>query len=714
MLFPVQARRVSRITLLFAVILIVASPAAAQLVPGWNTKQFTLERLDADRVRLMREVEIEGEKGSPNDGQKFFADELELNTRTGELTASGNVVFATPDARIAADSVVFNTQTKLGTFTNASGIASLGERGEQDRSMFGTLEPDVYFYGATIEKVGADKYSIVKGGFTTCVQPTPRWEIVSGRATVNLHDYAVLRNAVIRVKDVPVFYLPVIYYPIQDDDRATGFLLPTYGRSTYRGQSLSNAFFWAMSRNQDATFFHDWFTSRGQGAGAEYRYIVSPQTRGDFRYYYLQERETTTTTAGGTFVDPARTSYRLSGNVTQGLPWRLRGRARLDYFSDIAAEQLYNNNLYQNTFSTRSLGGGVSGAWRGLSLSGSYQRNESFYNSTDSFVNGQAPGVVVSFTGRRLGRLPLYASVNADATRVVYQQRFSGTVVDAGLGRVDMLPSLRAPLSTLPFLTVNASIGYRVTYFSESIDPRTRRQIAEPVTRQYADMRAEFVGPVFTRVFTPNNSFADRMKHVIEPAFSLQRITSIDNQNRIPTTGSYEFIVGDVNRYTYGLTNRLLVRRSAGPSASQAAGTTATAAPREFLSVGISQSYYSDELASQFDSAYSYSVYSRPPSNFSTVALQARAMPAQAVGVDFRMEYDPIATTRRLVGVGLNGIVRSRIVEASAGWNKQNYRLGIGFQSNHYVQQTTTIRLAGNKIGGTVQFNYDIGRSTLL
>ena len=89
-------------------VLIDAPDAAAQLVPGWNTKQFTLERLDADRIRLMREVEIEGEKGSPNEGQKFFADDMELNTRTGELTASGNVVFSTVDSRISADSVVFN------------------------------------------------------------------------------------------------------------------------------------------------------------------------------------------------------------------------------------------------------------------------------------------------------------------------------------------------------------------------------------------------------------------------------------------------------------------------------------------------------------------------------------------------------------------------------------------------------------------------------
>ena len=702
-----------------ALVLALAIPAAAwaQLVPGWNTKQFTLERLDAERVRLMREVEIEGEKGSPNEGQKFFADDLELNTRTGELIAIGNVVFSTPEARIAADRVVFNTRTRLGTFTNASGIASLGERGERDRSMFGTMEPDVYFYGATIEKVDVDKYRIDKGGFTTCVQPTPRWEIVSGRATINLNDYALLRNAVIHVKDVPVFYLPVMYYPIQGDDRATGFLLPTYGRSTYRGSSISNAFFWAISRSQDVTFMHDWFMSRGQGMGTEYRYVRSGQSQGDFRYYYLKEKESTVSTSRGAVTEPARTSYQLNANVSQGLPLGLRGRARVDYFSNITAQQLYNNNLYQQQFSTRAVGGGVSGAWRGLSVSGTFQRTESFYNSNDSFVNGQTPGVVASFSGQRLGPLPVYASVNLDASRVLYQQKSGASIADWGLGKVDLLPSLRAPLSSLPFLSVNASIGYRVTYFTESLDPSTRRQIEEAVTRRYADMRAEVVGPVFTRVFTPNNAFADRAKHIIEPAFTVQRITSIDTQNRIPTAASYEYIVGGVTRLTYGLTNRLLVRRGGGgegAAGAQASGAGTSGAPRELLSVGINQSYYSDENASPFDNSYSYSMFARPASNFSTVSLVARAMPAEAVGVDFRMEYDPIAEEKKIVGFGLNGLVRSRVVEASAGWNKQNYQFGNQFQSNHYVQQTTTLRFAGNKVGGTVQFNYDIGRSTML
>ena len=50
-----------------------------------------------------------------------------------------------------------------------------------------------------------------------------------------------------------------------------------------RGQSLSNAFFWAINRSQDLTLLHDWYTKTGQGAGAEYRYIASPGSEGNFR-----------------------------------------------------------------------------------------------------------------------------------------------------------------------------------------------------------------------------------------------------------------------------------------------------------------------------------------------------------------------------------------------------------------------------------------------
>ena len=107
-------------------------------------------------------------------------------------------------------------------------------------------DPDVYFRGEIIEKLGLRQYRLTRGAFTTCVQPTPRWEAVSNTVTINLDDYAFARNMTLKVKGVPVFYLPAIYYPIQDDNRATGFLLPSYGTSTLRGQAITNGFFWAI------------------------------------------------------------------------------------------------------------------------------------------------------------------------------------------------------------------------------------------------------------------------------------------------------------------------------------------------------------------------------------------------------------------------------------------------------------------------------------
>ena len=693
------------------------TPAMAQVVPGWNTKQFSLERLDADRVRLMREVEIEGEPGSPNAGEKFFADDLDFNTKTGELTASGNVVFSTPTSRISAETVVFNTHSKMGTFTNASGISQLGERSKPNLAMFGgMLEPDVYFYGETIEKIGPDKYRITKGGFTTCVQPTARWEIVANHAVVNLRDYVVMRNAVVTVKHVPVFYLPMLYYPIQDDDRATGILMPIYGASTYKGQSLSNAFFWAINRSQDATFFHDWMFSRGTGMGSEYRYMISPQSQGNLRAYWLNEHESVINGQ----PQPARKSTQVTGGLTQALPLRLTARARVDYFSDVTVQQLYNNNFYNATLSTRTLNGGISGAWRALSMNANYQRTEQFYDSTTSRVSGAAPGITVAYTGQKLGFLPIFASINAEATKYLYQDKTSAGVADFGLSRVDALPSLRAPLSTLPYFTANATVAYRTTYFTESLDPVTKRQIETPVSRNYADLRAEVIGPVFSKVFSPNNAIADRLKHVIEPSWSVQRRTAIDNQDLIPIAagGGSDTIIGGTTQVNYGLANRIMVRKTGG------AENDPSSAPREMLSVALKQSYYTDDRASQYDTGYSFGYLNRPPSPYSPIALIARATPTQLTAVDFRLEYDPVAGAQtKLLGFGLNGTVRWTALDAIAGWSRRAYgtttltptgTTTTGSASSNYLNSQANMRFFEGKVGGTVLFNWDIERSTLL
>ena len=103
------------------------------------------------------------------------------------------------------------------------------------------------------------------------------------------------------------------------DDRSTGFLMPTYGTSTFRGKAISNAFFWAINRSQDATFLHDWYSQTGQGVGAEYRYLAAPGSEGQLRFYNLREHEATYTEGGSTVTTPERRSYEIRGSLSQRL-----------------------------------------------------------------------------------------------------------------------------------------------------------------------------------------------------------------------------------------------------------------------------------------------------------------------------------------------------------------------------------------------------------
>ena len=283
-----------------------------------------------------------------NDVQ-LFADQAELFTDLDRMTASGNVVFVSPGNRISAERMEFNTRTKTGTFYNASGIANIENRGI-DRSLFGSQEPDAYFWGEELEKLGPRTYKITHGGFTTCTQPTPRWEFVAGTVKLTLEKRAVMTNALLKVKDVPVFYLPGMYYPINKEDRATGFLIPIYGASTINGHTLRNAFFWAIDRSHDATIYGDYFSKTGYGYGGEYRYIQSPSSSGNVRTYVQREHDAAYEQPDGSDkVQPGIDSYQINGSMLQAIGTHVRLSANANYFSSLQAQQRSQVNLYAAT-----------------------------------------------------------------------------------------------------------------------------------------------------------------------------------------------------------------------------------------------------------------------------------------------------------------------------------------------------------------------------
>lgn len=683
----------------------VAAPASAQqptatetspagLPPGFSLGRCNLNTIEPGHWRCVGVVELELQGGTT-----FFADQVDYFFQNNRLEASGNVVFQSADGLIAAERVEFDVASGTGTFHGASGFISLGERA--DRAQFGNQDPDFIFTGETIEKLDGRRYRITRGTLTACVQPTPRWQLVLGTLTLNLDDYAIARHAVLRVKGVPLMYLPAIYYPIQEDQRATGFLLPTYGTSTLRGQALSNAFFWALGRSHDATLFHDWYTRAGQGLGAEYRYVLSSQSSGDVRLYRFDRQETEYAENDTVTVLPQNTSFELTGVATHAFSPAVRARARVEYASDLFSQQLYHQDIYQASRRSRIIDGGLTAGLGAISASLSYTRNELIESATRTRVYGSTPRVSVRIAPRQLFSAPLYASVNSEYAFLPFRSVNDGIVVlDDSLNRMDVAPTLRVPLSTLPFLSVNTSAAYRATRYTRQWDASAGRTVPGAFLRDYIALRSEVVGPVLSRIWDlADDRFAERMKHVIEPAFTVDFTSAIEDYRRTPRlSDASDVVVGGATSVTYGLTNRLFTR---GRAIDGVRGQT-----REFITVGLQQTYYSNPEASQYDLTYRSTQTAGRLLDLSPVALNVRVSPTAALDATGRVEYD-------VSGLGLQVLTTGSslsVANASANLNYSHSRSDRTSEADDYLSASTTLRFQQGRSAATYALSWDISR----
>ena len=158
--------------------------------------------------------------------------------------------------------------------------------------MFGTQEPDALFCGREIHKIGPKKYRIVDGGFHDLRAADAALGDVSGVGDAEPRRLRAAEELGLpgqgRAADVPAG---------SSTTRSRKTIARPASSSDLRhvdvaGQSLSNAFFWAISRSQDATFVHDWFTKAGQQMGGEYRYVLAADRRGTRGCRCLDEKAT--------------------------------------------------------------------------------------------------------------------------------------------------------------------------------------------------------------------------------------------------------------------------------------------------------------------------------------------------------------------------------------------------------------------------------------
>jgi LPS-assembly protein len=713
-------QRVLHVFLCGFALLVAAVPAGAQALPGYdNTVSWNRAKIGENHWKLVGGVELE------SNGTSIFADEAEVFLDENRAIATGNVLFTQGANRIAADRADFNTVTRLGTFYNARGIANVQPPRQRPRA--GGVAPppvvgqdnDVYFFGETVEKIGPKKYRIINGGFSTCVQPTPRWSLTAGTVVLNIDHYTLLHEPTLMVKGVPLLYLPFpVYYPTKKEDRATGFLIPTYGMSTLLGQQLHNAFFWAINRSQDATIEHAYSSKVGQGINGQYRYNYGGLNFGDLTAHLQDQHEATYDLGNGKSNTVAGSrSFDLRGGMNQSLPGNFRAQANVNYFSSILTNLTYNTNPGVAGTNYRTFGGNVTGAIGGYSVNSTFNRTEYFYNTTDSGVSGYTPRVSITRNERPLFGSALYFSASGEFVDILRESKTAGTNIDTGLARLDFTPTIRFPFKKWQWFTVNSSLSWRDTYYTKSYDPATVASGQTPVetdqsvSRRFFTVQTQITGPVFNRVWdTPDNGYAEKFKHTIEPTLSISRTSSIDNYSEIVKLEGIDGIVGGATQLTYGVGNRLYAKRKAGPGLP--------AISREIVGVDLSQSYYSDQRSSVVDQQYATSFTGAAPSHFSPIALSVRAMPSTDVNTMLRAEFD--ARYHSLRTISANGSYSwTNRLQTTVGWSKRFYIPDLtGFNDkkylDHYINVSSNLHTVDNKFGGLYSFNYDVLNKALV
>ena len=124
-----------------------------------------------------------------------------------------------------------------------------------------------------VERQGDGSIRLTQAQFTRCEPGNRSWRI-DARA-LNLPDgevFGTARGAVLRVKGVPLAWLPYMKFPVSDE-RQSGFLFPHIGASGEDGVDLALPYYLNLAPNYDATVTPRLLGKRGLGAEGELRHL---------------------------------------------------------------------------------------------------------------------------------------------------------------------------------------------------------------------------------------------------------------------------------------------------------------------------------------------------------------------------------------------------------------------------------------------------------
>jgi LPS-assembly protein len=522
------------------------------LFPSWGQTQLTSGKVD------------------PKEPWDIEAQELNYDHETEFYTASGNVVIKKGNQILKCDYAQVNRRTMMAMARGHVELTANGDQltgdemtvnlekqtGELKSGRIFLKQNHFYVTGSQIWKTGEFTYKAIDAIVTSCDGERVPWEITAKEFTVTVDGYGQAWHPALRIKTLPVLYSPYMLFPAKTT-RQSGLLMPEPGTSSRDGFTINLPIYWAISNQTDATFNEYFMTNRGLIQGAEFRYILSAQSKGALMLDYMPKDNLSQEEFNkGNISAPYNERYWFRSKINQTLPYHIDMKMDLDWVSDRDYLKEFRTTPFGLDRNRRTF---LSEYGRDLDDETQVNRRNSAILSK-SFGSSNLTGGFNYFqdvdnTGTTLSQMP-YARFDMIKQKLgnhfFYQlgssyNNYWRSSLDRG-NVLEITPTVYYPLKVRNYFNLEGSVGLTETVYQTS--NRQSTDVDELGNRAVPNFRLDG-STDFQRIF----SFSDdeKMKHNIRPQIIYNYTPNID-QLSLPT-----FItpILQTNTVTYYLTNTL-------------------------------------------------------------------------------------------------------------------------------------------------------------
>ncbi len=574
---------------------------------------------------------------------RLEADYVEFSNQTKDTLAMGDVLLVAGEDAITCDAMQFNLATETGII-------------EQGHIFI--QKNNIHIKGDTIKKTGKDTYTLAKGTLTSCDGESPDWKVTGRDIEVTIEGYGFAKHTVLWAKKLPAIYSPFLAFPVKTK-RQSGLLAPRFGSSSRTGFEYDQPLFLALSRDTDATISTDYLADRGVKFGLEYRYVLSPQSKGTLYYDYLNDR-----TIGDSTEDnqdysfgstPDRTNhdrYWFRMKVDQELPAGFTGKLDIDYVSDAdyllefkdgitgynstddEFEEGFGRGLDSYDDTTRKNSLTLNRNWGNYSLTAQalwYDDVLARQDENRSDTNLQTlPQISFDATRQEIGNSRFYYTLDSEVASF-YRKDTTATLVNGQ--RLDVYPKLYRPTVLGKSFHITPYVGTRGTLWYTDNFTDADNNDDNLRSRFVLDTGTDFYFKL-TKVFSPGLEMADRIQHELIPKITYRYVPEVD-QDDLPSFTSIDRITEE-NQFTWTLSNTFT-----GKTFSK--DPTPVARYRQLLWFELAQDY------SLLDTD---TLEAEGKNRWSDIRLKVEAYPVTYLSLDSDIYWDPYKSRFTKTDVG--------------------------------------------------------------